>query len=1505
MVESEGKRLYKLTHPQKRIWLNENIYPNTPVHNIGGTVRIKGRVDFNLLEKSINSFLKRNEGLLLQLTEIDGEVKQYVSKYSFIRLDYYDFSVFDNPEEEFAKWIDEESSRVFELEDSKLFYFAMFKISDHYNGYLVKFHHIIADGWSISIMTDQICDTYMKLLKNQNVNDDIRFSYLEYIGNEEKYLTTKRFLKNKRFWNEKYSSLPETFLFKSTDDLKGNRVTFQLDKYFSQRIREMALKTKCSLNAFFVAFFIIYLYKATHERDIIIGTPVLNRSGKREKNMVGMFTSNMPFRFALDEKLTISEHLNMVKNDLMNCYFNQRYPYEFLVEDLELKRKGYDGLFQICVNYYNTRINSELNGASIDNIEFYNGYQLYSLQLIIKEWLDTGSITLSFDYKVMDYTKEKINDMYTRLTNLITQGLEGDGDKRISELCLLSEDEKDKYLYRFNSKEAWYPKSKTVSQLFEEQVEKSPDNVAVSFESTSLTYKELNRRANQVAQELVGRGICRDALVGIVTTHSLEAIIGILGVLKAGGAYIPIDPSYPPERINYILMDSKPSLLLTNISLNKDIIFHGKIIDLREERLYRGKSNNIVKRSGCNDLAYIIYTSGSTGKPKGVMINHTGLVNYVWWAKQVYIECEKEVFACFSSLAFDLTVTSILPPLVNGNTIAVYKNTHDEFSLYKIIRENKANILKLTPSHLLLLSNMDLRKSSVKKLIVGGEEFKTNSAKAVHKSFGDNIEIYNEYGPTEATVGCMLHKYDYENDKDPSVPIGLPAHNTDIYILDEDLKPLPSGYHGELYISGDSLAKGYFNSPDLTKEKFIENPFKKGSKMYRTGDIAVFLPSGRAMYVGRMDQQVKIRGYRIDPREIEKCLFSHENIINAVVIDREDDNGEKYLCAYIVETTKTPVTQLRLHLYKYLPGYMIPRHLISIDEIPLTKNGKIDSKSLPEPNKVRNTKEIPISPRNDKEKVVIRAISEVLKTENIRPGDNFYQIGGDSIKAILVSAKVNDYGYKLKTRDILTHPTIEQMTLYLSDAKALKKELRKDSSDVVKNTPIISWFFEQEIKNPNRYVQSIILEVKEEINKDDLKSFLSILINRHDALRLGFDFEEKKLFYIKDTEMKLDVEEYDFSGLNQNDLKVEIKKKCNSLISDMNSTKDLSVKASIYSIEGSKKLLFIAVHHIAIDLVSWRILLEELSKLIYQGNCKDDIVLPTQTDSYQSWANSLSRAGMSIFSNETDYWDDIDKTTFEFPTSNRKDNISLIDENDNDKLAKSLDRLLTRKILFEVNNSFNTKPVELLAISLGIAIMEYTNRTEAVFEMEGHGREDLFENLDISRTIGWFTSIYPVKLSTKSGYNKLQKIKTLKEQVRNVGNGGIGYSFLKYSTKSKASNSKNDRIKFNYLGDLDDITLKGKLKIYEDQFTFSNNDEEHTVAFLDINAGILDNQLVISMTFNEHKLSYEDCKKFLSIYLDTIEDLINYCCNLEKIEYTPSDFFYSDLSQDELDSLFL
>jgi len=1492
-MESNKRCYYDLTHSQKRIWYIDKVNLDSPLHNIGGCLKINEDIDIEKLKETINIVIRENKGLRLRFTEREGQPVQYIYDFKEENIDYIDFTKYEETTIKHEKWSENLFKKSFQLEDSKLYYFAIYKINEKKYGILLNIHHIISDGWSISLIEKQICKIYNNLVKNETIYQGEYYSYIDFIKAEKEYLNSDRFIKNKNFWNEKFKSIPEDFLYKTSNSLEGKRQIFNIDSNLSKEIKGFVEDKKCSLNTFFITILLIYINKITYKKDLVIGTPVFNRTSKKQKNMVGMFTSTVPFRFTLDTELNIDDLIKLINKEIKLCLLNQKYPYDLLIKDLELNKKGYDSLFKMSVNYYNSKFINEIDAIEVETQEYYCGNQSYSLQLTISEWQD-DNITLNFDYKISDYSEQEIKVMHNSMNNIIKEILLKK-NLQVKNIKLLSDEEINHKIYKLNSINSVYP-SKTVHKLFEEQVSKTPDKVALEFREERLTYNELNEKANQLANYLRENGIRKESIVGIMIGHSIELVIGILGVLKAGGAYLPIDPNYPRDRINYMIEDSKSKMILINFDAYDDIQYRGKIVNINSLNTALYCKKNLVEKNELNNLAYIIYTSGSTGKPKGVMIEHRGLTNYIWWAKKMYLKDENEVMALYSSIAFDLTITSIFTPLISGNQIIIYDTDETEFVLYKILRENKATVIKLTPAHLTLLKDMDNSNSNVKRFIVGGEDLKVSSANESYNSFGKNIEIFNEYGPTETVVGCMIYKYNEEKDREVSVPIGYPADNVQIYILDNNLDVVPTNLAGELYISGDGVARGYLNREQLTCERFIENPFIKGKRMYRTGDIARYMENGAIEYIGRIDNQVKIRGHRIELGEIEKHLLENEYVRDAVVTFKEDLLGNRLLIAYIVSNKDVKDLELKDWLSKFLPKYMIPVNFVFMDRIPLTLNGKINHALLPEP--IMIEKEF-IKYETNVEQELVKAMEEILGIEKIGMNDNYYQLGGDSIKAIQISSKLKSIGLDIKVKDILIHDSIKEIAASVQEKQQVRTISQEQSQGVIEKTPIIEWFFNQKLLNENSYNQYVLVEYTKILDINKVKFAVNKLIEHHDGLRISYDKKSNKLYYNnKHLKYNSALKYIDLSSYSYGKQYKNIKNLIDEAHINFDIENSLLFDVTMFNLGNKGQALLFTAHHLIVDGISWRIIIDDFTTVLHQLEGGEDIKLPMKTHSFKEWAEGLQEYSKKDFKEEKAYWNSVLDKKFTYPV-----------DYDGEDLVKTcsvlsyeLDDNTTDSLMKRANEVYNIDLNEVLIIALAITINKLTDNEDVVIEFERHGRENISDFIDVSRTVGWFTSMYPTHFKVED--NDIDSnVKSIKEQLRSIPNKGFNYSILKFLNKELIENH-NKHIRFNYLGDSDNIINEDILNKVNIEFGLESDKENSLTALIDIAAIIVNKNLKISATYSNSRFKKNTMQNLINSYIETLRLILDKCEDKDFKEFTPSDFDAVDISQEDLDSLF-
>jgi tyrocidine synthetase-3 len=863
-------------------------------------------------------------------------------------------------------------------------------------------------------------------------------------------------------------------------------------------------------------------------------------------------------------------------------------------------------------------------------------------------FLRTGqSVDGELEYRSLLYEKQTVERIITYFTRLL-QEVVFNLDLKLSEIDILSREEKKRLLYDFNQTAALYPKERTIHELFEESVDKIPDNTAIVDEDKGITYKELNERANQLAGIISGKGIKPDTLAAIMVDRSVEMIVGILGILKAGGAYLPIDTDSVENRIQFMLEDSAVTLLLTKTDFEDKAGFNRESIILDDNEIYHGNKTNLERVGHPGDLAYMIYTSGTTGKPKGVLLEHRGLVNYICWAAKMYVKGERVNFPLYTSISFDLTITSLFTPLITGNSVVIYGGDDKQLLIEKIIEEDRVGVVKLTPSHLKLIRGKKINRANIKRFIVGGEILDVQLARDITGNFNGRIEIFNEYGPTETVVGNMIYKFDIEKDNRTSVPIGVPADNTRVYLLDRNQNPVPIGAIGEIYISGDGIARGYFRDKALTSKKFIANPFVPGERMYRTGDSGRFLEDMNIEFLGRKDQQVKIRGFRVELAEIEIQLVNHDKIEEALVTAKEDKNGDKYLCAYVVSDDEIPGPELREYLSGYLPDYMIPSYFVHIDKIPVTPNGKVDRRVLPEP-EFKSEREY-IAPGDNVEKKFVEIWSDILGIEKeiIGIDRHFFELGGHSLNAtILISRIHKEFNVKMSLVDMFRNPTIRGLSELIEqlaeDKFSSVQSVEKKDYYVLSSAQKRLYILQQIEAQSIAYNLPKVFNLEGECIKERTKETFIKLMGRHETLRTSFEIVKSEPVQRIYDKVELEIEYYDIGnqgppimGEPENTPGQELEKQ---VIIDFVRPFDLSkaplMRVGLIRLGEDRHLLLVDMHHSISDGVSNEILEDDFIAL-YPGDELPSLRL--QYKDYAEWQDQRHRTGSEAGKRQEDYW---------------------------------------------------------------------------------------------------------------------------------------------------------------------------------------------------------------------------------------------------------------------------
>ncbi|MEV2122882.1 non-ribosomal peptide synthase/polyketide synthase [Pseudomonas aeruginosa] len=1492
----------RLSYAQQRMWFLWHLEPQSGAYNLPSAVRLNGPLDRQALERAFASLVQRHETLRTVFPRGADDSLAQAPLQRPLEVAFEDCSGLPEAEQE-ARLREEaqrESLQPFDLCEGPLLRVRLIRLGEERHVLLLTLHHIVSDGWSMNVLIEEFSRFYSAYATGAEPGlPALPIQYADYALWQRSWLEAGEQERQLEYWRGKLGErhpvleLPTDHPRPAVPSYRGSRYEFSIEPALAEALRGTARRQGLTLFMLLLGGFNILLQRYSGQTDLRVGVPIANRNRAEVEGLIGLFVNTQVLRSVFDGRTSVATLLAGLKDTVLGAQAHQDLPFERLVEAFKVERSlSHSPLFQVMYNHQPLVADIEaldsVAGLSFGQLDWKSRTTQFDLSLDTYE--KGGRLYAALTYATDLFEARTVERMARHWQNLL-RGMLENPQASVDSLPMLDAEERGQLLEGWNATAAEYPLQRGVHRLFEEQVERTPTAPALAFGEERLDYAELNRRANRLAHALIERGIGADRLVGVAMERSIEMVVALMAILKAGGAYVPVDPEYPEERQAYMLEDSGVQLLLSQSHLKLPLAQGVQRIDLDQADAWlenHAENNPGIELNGEN-LAYVIYTSGSTGKPKGAGNRHSALSNRLCWMQQAYGLGVGDTVLQKTPFSFDVSVWEFFWPLMSGARLVVAApgDHRDPAKLVELINREGVDTLHFVPSMLqAFLQDEDVVScTSLKRIVCSGEALPADAQQQVFAKL-PQAGLYNLYGPTEAAID-VTHWTCVEEGKD-AVPIGRPIANLACYILDGNLEPVPVGVLGELYLAGRGLARGYHQRPGLTAERFVASPFVAGERMYRTGDLARYRADGVIEYAGRIDHQVKLRGLRIELGEIEARLLEHPWVREAAVLAVDG----KQLVGYVVLESEGGDWRetLAAHLATSLPEYMVPAQWLALERMPLSPNGKLDRKALPAP-EVSVAQAGYSAPRNAVERTLAEIWQDLLGVEQVGLDDNFFSLGGDSIVSIQVVSRARQAGLQLSPRDLFQHQNIRSLALAAKAGAATAEQ--GPASGEVALAPVQRWFFEQSIPNRQHWNQSLLLQARQPLDGDRLGRALERLQAQHDALRLRFR-EERGAWHQAYAEQAGEPLWRRQAGSEEALLAL-----CEEAQRSLDLEQGPLLRALLVDMADGSQRLLLVIHHLAVDGVSWRILLEDLQRLYADL----DADLGPRSSSYQAWSRHLhEQAGARL--DELDYWQaQLHDAPHALPCENPH---GALENRHERKLVLTLDAERTRQLLQEAPAAYRTQVNDLLLTALARATCRWSGDASVLVQLEGHGREDLGEAIDLSRTVGWFTSLFPLRLTPAADLG--ESLKAIKEQLRCVPDKGVGYGLLRYLAGEEAAARlaalPQPRITFNYLGRFDRQFDGAALLVPATESAGAAQDPCAPLAnWLSIEGQVYGGELSLHWSFSREMFAEATVQRLVDDYARELHALIEHCCQEGNVGATPSDFPLATLRQEQLDRL--
>ncbi len=1449
---------HPLSFAQERLWFLHQFEPESAEYNVPHGYRLTGELDPAALRRALAALIARHESLRTTFREVAGEARQIIAQDAGAELPVLDLSDSSGEREALELALQDATgdARVpFDLKRGPLLRARLYRLAECQHLLYLNVHHITFDGWSQDILIREILALYRGFARrgtNAGLSaaagapplGELPIQYLDFALWQREHLSGERLKGQVEYWRQIASTpvldLPTDRPHPAVRTHEGTTAPVALSPELTRTLEKLSRAEGATLFMTLLAAWRTLLYRYTAQPDFAIGTLIANRTRPELEGLIGFFANTLALRLDLSTVTSFRDLLRREREATLTAYDHQDLPFEKLVEELnperDLSRTPYFQVMLLLNAPREPRPAAEVPGAEVPGTEVpgtevpgtevpgdlevrLEGVDSHTAKFDLTLYLTQGEALSGFlEYNSDLFDRSSAERLVEHLQVLLAS-VAADADQPLLEIPLLAAAERRRLLVEWNATREATP-DLCVHQLFERQVATDPGRIALVGEEESLDYRQLDRRANRLARHLRRLGVGPEDFVGVCTDRSPALPVALLAVLKAGGAYLPLDPDYPRERLAFLLADSAAPVLLTQQPLVEKLPEHSArtvLLDRDASRWQDLAGDPLPPIARPANLAYVIHTSGSTGQPKGVQVSHGALVNFLTTMARRPGLCRDDVLLAVTTLSFDIAGLELYLPLTVGARLVVASRevAADGERLAAAIGSSGATAMQATPATWRLLIGAGWQGDRSLAALCGGEALPGDLADELL----DRCRVlWNVYGPTETTIWSTLRRVQAGDGATGTVTLGRPIGNTRIYLLDRQLRPVPVGIPGELLIGGSGLARGYLRRPDLTAERFIPDPFagiegqvtgaEPDGRLYRTGDLARYRPDGSLLFLGRLDHQVKVRGFRIELGEIETALGHHPDLAQAVVIVREDRPGDRRLVAYLVAAGEDlPKTAaLRDFLKRSLPEYMVPSLFVPLPSLPLTPNGKVDRKALPKPDPslLRAETEY-VAPREGAEQALAAIWSEVLGVERVGIHDNFFELGGDSLLVIRVVSKAKKADLAVTTRQLFQNPTVAQLAGVVGATEILAEQ--GPVTGPIPMTPAQIHFLGLGHTEPQLHSLGALLEPREgKLDRAAVEGALAALLTHHDTLRMRLVEDAGKANLIGDPPPENAEALYsDFSGLGEEEQKQAARERAAELIQDFDFTCGSLVRAAVFDYGDSKPpALFLLGHFLVADIGSWQIILDDFDTAYRQLSRGEELRLPAKSTSFRQWAQRLDeRANGKEMVPEHDYW---------LKEERRESARMPFDHPGGANLMKSsksvpvdLSRAQTEALLRTVPRRTGAQIDAILLASVVYGFEHWTGCRSLLIDLLGHGREPLWDDTDLTRTVGWLNTIFPAFLTLGDAEDPVAAVKLVNRQLRDVPHGGIGYGLLHCLSRDPAIARRFERqpepqVFFNYFG---------------------------------------------------------------------------------------------------------